>query len=139
VYQVWLKSLQAFHSYAGTHTHTRTRTYIYSHVYQVWLKSLQAFHSYAGTHTHTHAHTHIYIYIYIYIYIVICVPSLVEIARGVPELCWNIHTDTHASIFIYIDSQDRFQSLQRSRYGSITTSWRSVYHKNLRQQVNRAY
>jgi hypothetical protein len=32
--------------------------------------------------------------------IVICVPSLVEIARGVPELCWNIHIHTHTSVFV---------------------------------------
>jgi hypothetical protein len=34
------------------------------------------------------------IYEYI-IYIVIYVPSLVEIAPSVPELCWNIHTHKH--------------------------------------------
>jgi hypothetical protein len=28
VYQIWLKSLQAFQSYAGTHTHTHTHTHI---------------------------------------------------------------------------------------------------------------
>jgi hypothetical protein len=40
----------------------------------------------------------IYIYIYIYIYITyICVPSLVEIAPGVPELCSNIHTATEGN------------------------------------------
>jgi hypothetical protein len=82
-------------------------------VYQVRLKLLQAFQSYAGTYMHTHTHTHIhpfiyilYIYkIFIYIHIVICVPSLVEIAPGVPELCWNIHTHTHTHInfYIYID------------------------------------
>jgi hypothetical protein len=38
--QVWLKSLQAFQSYAGTYTHT------YSYI---------------------HAHTHLFLYIYIYI------------------------------------------------------------------------
>jgi hypothetical protein len=32
--------------------------------------------------------------------IVICVPSLAEVARGVPELCWNIHIHTHTSSFI---------------------------------------
>jgi hypothetical protein len=31
-------------------------------------------------------------------YIVICVPSLVEITGGVPELCWNIHTHKHTYI-----------------------------------------
>jgi hypothetical protein len=30
-----------------------------------------------------------------FIYIVICVPSLVEIAPGVPELSWNIHIYIH--------------------------------------------
>jgi hypothetical protein len=51
------------------------------------------------THTHTHILAHYKRYpgifyqtnahtpIHIYIYIVICVPSLVEIAPGVPELC----------------------------------------------------
>jgi hypothetical protein len=34
-------------------------------------------------------------------YIVICVPSLVEIAPGVPELFQNIHTYIHTYIFIY--------------------------------------
>jgi hypothetical protein len=35
-------------------------------------------------------------------HIVICVPSLVEIAPGVPDLCWNIHTYIHCYIYIYI-------------------------------------
>jgi hypothetical protein len=51
--------------------------------------------------TYTHTHTHILPFIYI----VICVPSLVEIAPGVPELCWNIHTYEdyfHKSTQIYI-------------------------------------
>jgi hypothetical protein len=34
-----------------------------------------------------------------------CVPSLVEIAPGVPELCPDIHTYTQTSIFIGIDSE----------------------------------
>jgi hypothetical protein len=34
--------------------------------------------------------------LFLHIHIAICVPSLVEIAPGVPELCSNIHT----SIFI---------------------------------------
>jgi hypothetical protein len=82
-------------------------------------------------HTHTHTHTHPLLYIYrlayfpcivwVFIYpnlIAMCVPSLVEIAAGVPELCPYInthtHTHTHArththtniqtSIFIGIDS-----------------------------------
>jgi hypothetical protein len=29
----------------------------------------------------------------------ICVPSLVEIAPGVPELCWNIHTHIHPFLY----------------------------------------
>jgi hypothetical protein len=74
--------------------------YIYSHVHQIWLKWLQAFQSYAGTYTHTSICIRFYIYrlyiIYIvFIYIAICVPSLVEIAPGFPELCWNIHTHMH--------------------------------------------
>jgi hypothetical protein len=32
-----------------------------------------------------------------------CVPSLVEIARDVPELCPDTHTHTQTSIFIGID------------------------------------
>jgi hypothetical protein len=79
-------------------------------MYEVWLKLLQAFQSYAGTYIPTDTHTFISIYIYIYIiflyiYIVIFVPSLVEIAPGVPELCWNIHTyaRTHThTIHFYI-------------------------------------
>jgi hypothetical protein len=54
---------------------------------------------------HTYKHTYIHFYMY-RIYIVICVPSLVEIAPGVPGLCWNIHihkhTDIHLYIYIYI-------------------------------------
>jgi hypothetical protein len=41
--------------------------------------------------------------IFLYMYLVICVPRLVEITPGVPELCWNIHTQIHPSLFcIYI-------------------------------------
>jgi hypothetical protein len=43
----------------------------------------------------THIHPFLYILYNIYIYIVICVPSLVEIVPGFPELCWNIHTHKH--------------------------------------------
>jgi hypothetical protein len=31
----------------------------------------------------------------------ICVPSLVEIAPGVPELCWNIHAHTHTHTYLF--------------------------------------
>jgi hypothetical protein len=63
---------------------------------------------------HTYIQPHIknlyicrYNIIVLYMYIVICVPSLVEITPGVPELCWNIHTHKHTYInshvlYIYI-------------------------------------
>jgi hypothetical protein len=47
-----------------------------------------------------HLNTHQFLFIYIYI--AICVPSLIEIAPGVPELCSNIHTYIHLYIYIYI-------------------------------------
>jgi hypothetical protein len=40
-----------------------------------------------------------------------CVPNLVEIATGVPELCPDIHTHTQTSIFIGIDNLDRLCGL----------------------------
>jgi hypothetical protein len=59
----------------------------------------------------TNTYTSIFIYrlyiiykiIFLYMYVVIRVPSLVEIAPGVPELCWNIQTyiHTHTHPFIY--------------------------------------
>jgi hypothetical protein len=36
---------------------------------------------------------------FLYIHTAICVPSLVEITPGVPELCWNIHTYIHLYIY----------------------------------------
>jgi hypothetical protein len=35
-------------------------------------------------------------------HIAICVPSLVEVAPGVPELCSNIHTHTHTHTHTHI-------------------------------------
>jgi hypothetical protein len=40
---------------------------------------------------------------FLHIYLAICVPSLVEIAPGVPELCSDIHTYIHFYTYVYID------------------------------------
>jgi hypothetical protein len=66
-----------------------------------------------NTHTSIYIYISVYIYniyaiykmifLYMYEYIFICVPSLVEIAPGVPDFCWNIHTYIHfCFIYIYI-------------------------------------
>jgi hypothetical protein len=60
-------------------------------------------HIFYQTNTHTSILLYIiYKIIFLYMYIVICVSSLVEIAPGVPELCWNIHTHKHTYIHLYI-------------------------------------
>jgi hypothetical protein len=45
------------------------------------------------------------IFIVLYIYIAIYVPSLVEIAPGVPELYWNIHPFVYLMICLASDSK----------------------------------
>jgi hypothetical protein len=52
-------------------------------------------------HTHIHFVYIIYKVRFLYMYIVMCVPSLVEIAPGDPELCWNTHTHIHPFILVY--------------------------------------
>jgi hypothetical protein len=39
---------------------------------------------------------------FLYIHIVICVPSLIEIAQSVPELCWNIYIYIYIHFYLYI-------------------------------------
>jgi uncharacterized membrane protein YoaT (DUF817 family) len=67
--------------------------YIYIYIYIYILADIPGFTRVFIYPNQTNAHTPIHICIYniyirfLYIHIVICVPSLVEIAPGVPELC----------------------------------------------------
>jgi hypothetical protein len=70
------------HTHTHTHIHTQTLTPVF--IYPNLLSDKR---------TYTHSYIYIYIYIihiyvrFLYKHIVICVPSLIEIAPGVPELC----------------------------------------------------
>jgi hypothetical protein len=56
------------------------------------------------------------LYIYkVFIHVVTCVPSLVEIAPGVPELCWNVHTHMHPFLF-YTHTRTRTRARARFLY-----------------------
>jgi hypothetical protein len=72
-------------SCSNTHTHTHTQIHTDTHTHT---------NSYPGIYLsqsairQTHIQPFIYIYMkFLYKHIVICVPSLIEIAPGVPELC----------------------------------------------------
>jgi hypothetical protein len=87
------------------------------------------------------------------IHIAICVPSLVEIAPGVPELCPDIHTHTHTQThihfyrYIYIDIKrvnNSFHVSQDTHYVSVTEANRltllrvtvAVYCENHTEHTN---
>jgi hypothetical protein len=105
VYQVWLKSLQPFESYAGTYIHT---------------------------YIHTYTHTSSFIYIYIYIYNHICTKFGWNCSRRSRVMLEHIYINTYIHFYIYrFSSRTRgVTDLRTQREPALILQCYQVHHSN---------